>query len=498
MTTSRNEETAAASEPEAAATAEAAAGETPARTARAASAKGSGTAAAAEPSTAPEEEAGETSEKSAETSAGASTGASTGTPGKASGEEKKTASTGSAATESGRRSEPEQEPEKKQESEAEATGAAATTEGESEAATATATAEADAEAEATATMTATTTADAPEKTGRPNKALLAGAAIAGVLLVTVPFLVHTGGGNDGKRSAGSGEAPGTMLGAGNGDVPGAFASAAPSPRAGSGKQPPAGKDGKGGSGPSADGAGVSKPLNEGGGSTGGDTGGTGGDTGGTGGGSGGGKSTGGEKSTARKTTTGSGGSGPGSAAGGTAQKAAPQSTVVYTGVTGHGCPTPSGGGFQQDHYFTDGSAGWYTRSSGGWTGNGCNGSYSSIPMSGDTSTDMQNRVKWWWKPGTRARTCQISVFIPNSNTNLYVGGHPTKYHVLVNANDRTTMYSSFSINQVAHRGQWVDAGTFAMKGATIGVKLLDRGDDWSKGWEKAHHAAAQMRATCRS
>ncbi|MCX4868434.1 hypothetical protein OHU11_35965 [Streptomyces sp. NBC_00257] len=492
MTTSRNEETAAASEPEAHATAEAAAGETPARTARAASAKGSGTSAAAEPSTAPEEEAEETSEKCAETSAGAPTGTSTGTRGEASGEKKKTASTGAAA-ESGRKSEPEQEQEQEQKSEAEATGAAATTESEGAAATATATAEADAEAEATATMTATTTADAPEKTGRPNKALLAGAAIAGVLLVTVPFLVHTGGGNDGKRSAGSGEAPGTMLGAGNGDVPGAFASAAPSPRAGSGKQPPAGKDGKGGSGPSADGAGVSKPLNEGGGSTGGDT-------GGTGGGSGGGKSTGGEKSTARKPTTGSGGSGSGSGstAGGTAQKSAPQSTVVYSGVTGHGCPTPSGGGFQQDHYFTDGSAGWYTRSSGGWTGNGCNGSYSSIPMSGDTSTDMQNRVKWWWKPGTRARTCQISVFIPNSNTNLYVGGHPTKYHVLVNANDRTTMYSSFSINQVAHRGQWVDAGTFAMKGATIGVKLLDRGDDWSKGWEKAHHAAAQMRATCRS
>ncbi|MEV5203831.1 hypothetical protein [Streptomyces sp. NPDC053720] len=477
MTTSRNEETAAASEPEAHATAEAAAGETPARTARAASSKGSGTAAAAEPPTAPEEASG-----------------------KASGEEKKTASTAAAAKESGRKSESEQEqePEAEAEAEAETTGAAATAEGEGEAATATATAGADAEAEATATMTATTTADDPEKTGRPNKALLAGAAIAGVLLVTVPFLVHTGGGNDGKRSAGSGEAPGTMLGAGNGDVPGAFASAAPSPRAGSGKQPPAGKGGSGGTGPSADGAGGSKPLNEGGGSTGGDTGGTGGDTGGTGGGSGGGKSTGGEKSTARKTTTGSAGGGSGSAAGGTAQKAAPQSTVVYSGVTGHGCPTPSGGGFQQDHYFTDGSAGWYTRSSGGWTGNGCNGSYSSIPMSGDTSTDMQNRVKWWWKPGTRARTCQISVFIPNSNTNLYVGGHPTKYHVLVNANDRTTMYSSFSINQTAHRGQWADAGTFAMKGATIGVKLLDRGDDWSKGWEKAHHAAAQMRATCRS
>lgn len=68
----------------------------------------------------------------------------------------------------------------------------------------------------------------------------------------------------------------------------------------------------------------------------------------------------------------------------------------------------------------------------------------------------------------------------------------------MNANDRTTKYDSFTINQDGHRGQWVNAGTFAMKGTTIGVKLLDRGDDWSKGWEKAHHAAAQMRATCRS
>ncbi|MER8090100.1 hypothetical protein ACIO6T_36595 [Streptomyces sp. NPDC087532] len=119
-------------------------------------------------------------------------------------------------------------------------------------------------------------------------------------------------------------------------------------------------------------------------------------------------------------------------------------------------------------------------------------------MSGDTDQDHDARVKWWWNPGTKARTCQISVFIPNSGTILYVGGHPTTYHVLVNANDRTTKYSSFRINQVAHRGQWVDAGTFAVKGATIGVKLLDRGDDWSKGWEKAHHAAAQMKVACRS
>ncbi|MEV8101155.1 hypothetical protein [Streptomyces sp. NPDC088135] len=475
MTTSKNEETEATSESEVHATAEATGGTstrtastTPAAsTASTASAKVGGTTGEAKPSTPSEESAEKKNEKQAAEAEG-------------------------------------QGPSSPATAEAKAGGEAATTPAtaESEGATATATATAEEEAASIATGTATTTADAPEKVGRPNKALLAGAAIAGVLLVTVPFLVHTGGGDDGRRNAGNGEAPGTVLGSGKGDMPGVFASAAPSPRTGSGKQPPRGEDGKGG-GPSADGPDGSQPLNEGGGTAGGSTGG-GGDTGTNDDpdqkSTDGKKTTTGNTTTNRKNTTTKTGTGSTSTGtgGGTPAKTTPQSNVVYTGVAGRGCPTPAGGGYQQDHFFTDGSAGWYTPSSGGWTGNGCNGSYASIPMSGSTTTDMQNRVKWWWKPGSRARTCQISVYVPNNGSVQYVGGHPTKYHVLVNANDASSMYSSFTLNQTAHRGQWVDAGTFPMKGSTIGVKLLDRGDDWSKGWEKAHHAAAQMKVTCRS
>ncbi|MEV7854424.1 hypothetical protein [Streptomyces sp. NPDC088183] len=477
MTTSKNEETEATSESEVHATAEATGGTstrtapaTPAAsTASTASTKVGGTTGEAKPSTPSEESAEKKNEKQAAEAEG-------------------------------------QGPSSPATAEAKAGGEAATTpataEGEGATATTTATATAEEEAASIATGTATTTADAPEKVGRPNKALLAGAAIAGVLLVTVPFLVHTGGGDDGRRNAGNGEAPGTVLGSGKGDMPGVFASAAPSPRTGSGKQPPRGEDGKGG-GPSADGPDGSQPLNEGGGTAGGSTGG-GGDTGTNDDpdqkSTDGKKTTTGNTTTNRKNTTTKTGTGSTSTGtgGGTPAKTTPQSNVVYTGVAGRGCPTPAGGGYQQDHFFTDGSAGWYTPSSGGWTGNGCNGSYASIPMSGSTTTDMQNRVKWWWKPGSRARTCQISVYVPNNGSVQYVGGHPTKYHVLVNANDASSMYSSFTLNQTAHRGQWVDAGTFPMKGSTIGVKLLDRGDDWSKGWEKAHHAAAQMKVTCRS
>lgn len=316
-------------------------------------------------------------------------------------------------------------------------------------------------------------APAPKEVGRPGKALLAAAAIVGVLLVSIPFLIAVGDDGDGRRP-GASEAPGTVLGGGT-DAPGSFTAASPDAQ----------RDG--GATVRGSGAEVSGPgSDEAGSPAGGDI-------------------------PEKEAKGGAGEPGTGTAPASTADKPTPESgtssqapkaqaasTVVYTGVVGHGCPVPSGGGHKQVNYFSDGTAGWYTRSTGAWTGDGCNGSYAAVPMSGSTATDAKSRVMWWWRPGTGARTCQISVFIPHSNTTLYVGGHPSTYHVLVDANDRTTKYSSFTVDQAGLRGQWVNAGTFPVKGFTIGVKLLDRGDDSSSGWGKAHHAAAQMKATCRS
>ncbi|MEV0957929.1 hypothetical protein AB0I97_18990 [Streptomyces sp. NPDC049951] len=314
--------------------------------------------------------------------------------------------------------------------------------------------------------------------GRPGKALLAAAAIVGVLLISVPFLI--GVGDDGRP--GASESPGTVLGGGGTDAPGTFSAASPDARQGGG--PKAGGTTVPSSGAKSSGRGP----DEAGFPAGGDT-------------------------PEKEAKGGAAEPGTTTAPASTAHKSAPSqnsgtspqtpkalaaSAVVYTGVVGHGCPTPSGGGYKQVNYFSDGTAGWYTRTTGAWTGNGCSGSYAAVPMSGSTSTDGESRVMWWWRPGTEARTCQISVFIPHSNTTLYVGGHPSTYHVLVDANDRTTKYSSFTVNQAGLRGQWIGVGTFPVKGSTIGVKLLDRGDDWSSGWGKAHHAAAQMKATCRS
>ncbi|MFJ3081025.1 hypothetical protein ACIPJG_14845 [Streptomyces halstedii] len=326
-----------------------------------------------------------------------------------------------------------------------------------------------------------------DRIGRPGKALLAGAAIAGLLLVSVPFLVRTGDGDSGRPAAG--EESGTVLGQGETTAPGAFAAASPgTPQTKEKDQDKGGQEAKEGQAPVTAGGAPAPGADP---ATGGDKG-------------SGEAIDGGKDATVPGTAASASPDAPSAKKSSSPQTSAPKaqmqaaSTVVYSAVAGPGCPVPSGGGYKQHNYFADGTKGWYTRTTGAWTGDGCNGGYVAVPMSGSTSTDAKNRVMWWWRPGTTARTCQISVFVPHSNTTLYVGGHPTTYHVLVDANDRTTKYDSFTVNQASLRGRWVDAGTFSMKGATIGVKLLDRGDDWSSGWGKAHHAAAQMKVTCRS
>ncbi|MFG2630302.1 ricin-type beta-trefoil lectin domain protein [Streptomyces sp. NPDC048473] len=68
-----------------------------------------------------------------------------------------------------------------------------------------------------------------EQAGRPGKAALAGAAIAGALLISVPFLLM--GEHDSAHQAKAGDAPGTLLGGGEETgAPGAFVSAVPTPR----------------------------------------------------------------------------------------------------------------------------------------------------------------------------------------------------------------------------------------------------------------------------
>lgn len=193
--------------------------------------------------------------------------------------------------------------------------------------------------------------------------------------------------------------------------------------------------------------------------------------------------------------------------------AAPAHPVTYTAWAGHGCDSPSGGGYSEHGRYYDGDQGWYTINSGGYDGGSCDGSFSAIPMSGSATRDNDNGAVWWWSVGSDSRTCDVGVYVPRTPDDRAVGGHPTTYEVMggrggsygsYGSDGRYGSYGSgttsatFTVDQTAHRGELVDAGTYRVQDGRIAVQLLDRGEDWNAdGPTYAHHAAAQMKVVCR-
>ncbi|GDY31341.1 hypothetical protein [Gandjariella thermophila] len=169
--------------------------------------------------------------------------------------------------------------------------------------------------------------------------------------------------------------------------------------------------------------------------------------------------------------------------------------VRYFAVAGPGCSNNSTG-IRPVGYYTDRNTGWVTNT-GGFVGSGCDGHYLSVPMSGDRYRDDENSM--WWYFDTRpvlGGSCRVSVYVPDDGDIQNVGGHPTFYTVYSN-DGSSGQTGQFTIDQVYNRGNWVDAGSFPVNGRGISIELHTRGQDWVGDQRtNAHHAAAQISATC--
>ncbi|WP_371493756.1 hypothetical protein OG871_01805 [Kitasatospora sp. NBC_00374] len=145
--------------------------------------------------------------------------------------------------------------------------------------------------------------------------------------------------------------------------------------------------------------------------------------------------------------------------------------------------------YSQGKWFDQGISGWRSNS-GGWSGDGCNGTYTSVPMSGAANKDDGNSVVWTFNLG-KVSSCALAVYIPADGDVKKVGGNPTYYTVQSGSSS-----GSFSINQTANRGRWVNQGTYPYHGS-LSVTLHTRGLDWHDSTKTyAHHAASAIRATC--
>ena len=163
----------------------------------------------------------------------------------------------------------------------------------------------------------------------------------------------------------------------------------------------------------------------------------------------------------------------------------------YTVWAGPGC---TGGDYHETGRYADGFEGWYTVTRGGYRGGGCDGRFSAMPMSGSPTEDHDNSATWTWHVSPDYTNCELSVHIPYPPRPADAAGNPSVYELL----DRGTPYAAFTLDQTAHPGELLRAGNYTLRTTVFTVRLLDRGQDWgSSSLEHAHHAAGQMRLTCR-
>ncbi|MFD3411302.1 adhesin [Streptomyces cyaneofuscatus] len=172
----------------------------------------------------------------------------------------------------------------------------------------------------------------------------------------------------------------------------------------------------------------------------------------------------------------------------------PEEGRRFTQWAGPGC---TAGEYREYGRFERGEAGWYAVASGGFTGGGCDGRFSAVPMSGSPTEDRGSTATWSWHLGEGFRSCALTVFVPEGRARD-VAGDPTVYRVLSDPADAHSAYTGFAVRQTQHRGSAVEVGDYPVKGDAFAVLLIDRGRDWGASDRVgAHHAAAQMRVVCR-
>jgi hypothetical protein len=178
-----------------------------------------------------------------------------------------------------------------------------------------------------------------------------------------------------------------------------------------------------------------------------------------------------------------------------ARQFSPASTASFQAVTGDGCPQPADATSNVYGWYTQGDRGFFTVSAGSTTQSGCNGAFVAMPMSGSSATDdTQNLAIWTFRPPTAGDVCQVGIYIPDDTSIAHVGGNPSLYTVY----DNGSVVGSFSIDQVAHLGEWVTGGTFPISSKVMTVQAHSRGQNWAGSTDtNAHIAVAAASATCR-
>jgi hypothetical protein len=122
---------------------------------------------------------------------------------------------------------------------------------------------------------------------------------------------------------------------------------------------------------------------------------------------------------------------------------------------------------------------------GGWTGNGCNGS-TLWTMNPNGNQPANSVLTWEFGPLPGVKQCTLAVFIPTQNA---LG--ETDYSVSADV----VAMAAVLVDQGAEEGSWFSLGTFAASGAPPEITAEPVPGASGKGHHSAV-AASAARATC--
>jgi hypothetical protein len=164
----------------------------------------------------------------------------------------------------------------------------------------------------------------------------------------------------------------------------------------------------------------------------------------------------------------------------------------WTAVAGPGC-TGAGARFTA-------AAGSTAYRSGGYRGDGCEGEYFAVPVSGSAASyDPARLTLWTFAFASKYTSCQVATYVPDNPDITRVGGDPAYYYVYAAkyaAGSTAKPLAVSSVPQVSKLGRWVTNGTYAVTTGTMTVALLNTGVDGTVSTRDAHVAAAEVRLSC--
>jgi hypothetical protein len=109
---------------------------------------------------------------------------------------------------------------------------------------------------------------------------------------------------------------------------------------------------------------------------------------------------------------------------------------------------------------------------GSYTGDGGDGRFADMPMSGTNSDTSGQAIMWAFQVGTRDQLCSLWPYVPTSGSPRDAAARSAHFAIVHGTSTGNTTYvnppGDKLVNQGAHHSSWQSLGTYGVTNGMIG------------------------------